>query len=341
MRRAPLLVVAVGLVAFALVVTRADARIRPQRERRAREPALDAAPAVDAAPALDAPPAQDPGAVRACPSTLPEGLACVAGGSFVRGSLDGLPDERPLATVTVDTFLMDVHEVTNADYERCIEAGYCNRPIPFRGYMRPRQPKVGVSWYDASAYCAVVGERLPTEMEFERASGGPTSTRFPWGDEARPCTHSVVETSDGKGCGRGTTWEVMSTPVGYWGLYEISGNVWEWVQDWYSTSYAACGASCEGRNPRGLCDGADLCPQARAQKSVRGGSWWYPISRATSHARRGAGAPNRGPHRFGFRCARDLDAPSTPPVPVPSPGSRLGPPFHAMGRPHHDTPAQP
>lgn len=281
------------------------------------------------------PPARAPEpAARPCPTAVPEGMACVGGGSFVRGALDGLPDERPTGTVFVDTFLMNVHEVTNAQYERCIEAGYCNRPIPFRGYMRPRQPKVGVSWYDAAAYCAVVGERLPTEMEFERAAGGPNGTRFPWGDEEQPCTHSVVETSAGKGCGRGTTWDVMSTPVGHWGLYEISGNVWEWVQDWYSESYAACGASCEGRNPRGLCDGAAECPRARAQKVVRGGSWWYPIDRATSHARRGSGAPNRGPHRFGFRCARDLDAPATAPVPMPSPGSRLGPPFHAMGRPH-------
>ena len=283
---------------------------------------------------VSAVPGQDLPAARPCPQRTPEGMACVSGGTFVRGSVDGLPDERPPARVFVETFLMDLHKVRNADYEACIEAGYCNRPIAFRGYMRPRQPKVGVSWYDAAAYCALAGARLPTEAEFERAAGGLEGTRYPWGDDPRACTHAIVETRDGKGCGRGTTRDVMSTPPGHFGLYDLSGNVWEWVHDWYSTSYAACGTSCEGSNPRGLCDGAAECPAARAQKVVRGGSWWYPIARATSRARRGSGAPNRGPHRFGFRCARDLDPPVVAPVPVPSPGSRLGPPFRALGRPH-------
>jgi formylglycine-generating enzyme required for sulfatase activity len=259
-------------------------------------------------------------------------MACVTGGAFVRGSADGAPDERPLATVFVQSFLMDTHEVTNEDYERCVADGYCNRPIPFRGYMRPRQPKVGVSWYDAAAYCALVGKRLPTEAEWERAAGGPETQRFPWGDDERPCTHAVVETRAGKGCGGGTTRDVMSTPAGHFGLYDMAGNVWEWVADWY-LPYAECGADCQGIDPRGPCGGAAHCPRARAQKVLKGGSWWYPIERARAQARRASGAPNRGPHRFGFRCARDLDAPATPPRPAPSPGSRLGPPFRRLGPP--------
>ena len=248
----------------------------------------------------------------ACPATGPVGMACVLGGFFARGTDGGAPDEQPRDEVFVDTFFLDRFEVTNKDYARCITAKLCKRPRPFDGYLEPRQPVVAVSWFDATAFCTMEGKRLPTEAEFERAASGLEGTTFPWGNEPIGCDAAIIETKRGKGCGAGTTWPVGSRPAGHFGLFDISGNVWEWVADWYSPCYGdcenACGAACSGENPRGPCGGALECPSVTL-RGVRGGSWWYPIERARAAARRGSEPANEGPHRFGFRCARDLETP--------------------------------
>lgn len=240
-------------------------------------------------------------------------MACVLGGYFARGSDDAAPDERPRAEVFVDSFLMDRYEVKNRDYARCIAAQHCKRPRPFEGYLDPDQPIVAVSWFDAVAYCKTADKRLPTEAEFERAASGVEGTRFAWGNDpaGSGCDEAIIKTTRGKGCGAGTTWHVGSRPAGHFGLFDISGNVWEWVADWYSPCYDgcenACGKACSGENPHGPCDGALECP-GHTLRGVRGGSWWYPLERARAAARRGSEPANLGPHRFGFRCARDLDA---------------------------------
>jgi formylglycine-generating enzyme len=246
---------------------------------------------------------------KACPAESLPGMACVSGGWFARGSDQAQPDERPRAEIFVETFLLDVHEVTNARYAPCIESKRCKRPRPFEGYLEPRQPVVAVSWFDALAFCEGESKRLPTEAEFERAASGPNGATYAWGDEPLACKATVIETTQGKGCGRGTTWPVGSRPVGHFGLFDMSGNVWEWVADWYSPCYAgcdgACGTDCLGENPLGPCAGKPDCA-GHTQRGVRGGSWWYPLERARASARRGSEPANLGPHRFGFRCARDL-----------------------------------
>jgi formylglycine-generating enzyme required for sulfatase activity len=246
-----------------------------------------------------------------CPpeSEWPAGMACVQGGAFMLGDERGRPDERAPGMAYVDTFYMDRTEVTNAQYAPCIESGKCKKPMPFRGFGRPEQPVVAVSWFDAVAHCEMIGKRLPTDAEWERAAGGPNDTRYPWGDEAGDCSKVVVKTEDGEGCGTGKTAKVGSRPAGHWGLFDMAGNVHEWVYDHYASCLRGCdkecGDACFGVNPKGPCGGENKCP-GFGMRSVRGGSWYWTMERARVSARRGSGAPNLGPHRFGFRCAKAL-----------------------------------
>ena len=237
-------------------------------------------------------------------------MACVVGGTFELGDARGRENEREPGEVYVETFFMDRREVTNSGYERCIQAGECERPMRFRRFMGPEQPVVAVSWYDAVSHCEMQGRRLPTEAEWERAASGPDDTTFPWGDEPLGCERANVADESGRGCGRDVSRTVGSYPPGHWGLHDMAGNVHEWVADWYSDCLRGCenecGDACFGDNPKGPCGGgATRCP-SHPLKSVRGGSWYWPLRHARAQARRGSGAPNRGPHRFGFRCARDL-----------------------------------
>ena len=94
----------------------------------------------------------------------------------------------------------------------------------------------------------------------------------------------------------------------------MSGNVWEWVSDHYSWCYRGCprecGDACFVDDPQGRCgDPHAECPESLGHRTVRGGSWWYTIDRATTTARRGIPGDNPNPHRFGFRCARSVPRP--------------------------------
>ena len=262
------------------------------------------------------PPAQSP-SFAPCPTTLPEGMACIPGGSFTRGANDDEANARPAEPITISTFLIDTREVTNAQWTECVSARQCRRLVPFRGYGTPQQPAVGMRWDEAVAFCARRGARLPSEAEWERAASGPSDTRYPWGNDApsEPCASAVVRIhgggeARGRGCGTGTTLPVASRPAGAYGLYDMSGNVWEWTQDVYTECYRGCarecGDLCSGTDPRGLCGGAAECPASRGLRVVRGGSWWHHVDRAEVHDRRGVPAANPNPHRFGFRCADDL-----------------------------------
>lgn len=247
----------------------------------------------------------------------PEEMACIPGGAFIRGSDDGPENTRPRSEIWLQTFWMDKNEVTNAEYEACEKAGKCPPSGPqYVDFDRPKQPINGVSWFDAKAYCEAQGKRLPTEAEWEKAARGTDGRLYPWGDEEATCELAIIKgKTEGRGCGlkkkgdkpdTGRVWEVGSRPPNQYGLYDMSGNSFEWVNDWYVRSWAECGAACEGVNPRGPCDGADECP-AYKHKSVRGGSWYWPAENATTIFRRAHVPRNEPFHHFGFRCAADLD----------------------------------
>ena len=109
----------------------------------------------------------------------------------------------------------------------------------------------------------------------------------------------------------------------------MSGNSWEWVADWYTRSYAECGADCLGVEPRGPCQAADTCAGFK-RKLVRGGSWYWDAEHATAIYRRPHWPQNRPFHHFGFRCAASPDEAARlstgAPAAVPAPTSASGAP---------------
>ncbi len=248
----------------------------------------------------------------------PPGMSCVPGGPFLRGSDDGPPDTRPQTLVWVQTFYMDTHEVTVEEYGACVRSGRCPKAGPrYLDFDRPRQPITGVSWYDAVAYCRAQGKHLPTEAQWEKAARGTDGRLYPWGNEPVDCRRAVIMDASGRSCGvrkargghpeKGRPLEVGSRPPGIHGLYDMVGNAWEWVADWHSASYGACGADCLGPDPTGPCGGQEPCPGHR-RRVVRGGSWYWP-ARYASAIRRRPHIPRNEPefHHFGFRCAASVE----------------------------------
>ena len=148
---------------------------------------------------------------------------------------------------------------------------------------------------------------------------------------------------------------VASRPPNQYGLYDMVGNAWEWVNDFYTPSWEACGAACLGKNPKGPCDGKYPCPRM-GDRSVRGGSWFWPPSHATTVYRRHHIPTNNPYHHYGFRCAASLeeakairanggnppwmpaDPPYSPPVPGNDPAAAAHPISSAVAS---STPAAP
>jgi formylglycine-generating enzyme required for sulfatase activity len=271
----------------------------------------------------------------------PEGMACVQGGPFVRGAEDGPKNARPAEKVWLQTFYMDVHEVTHAAYDRCEREGRCPAASPFyEDFDRPDQPMTGVSWYGAVDFCRERGGHLPTEAEWEKAARGPDGALYPWGDEPATCERAIIRDDSGRSCGtrqrgrfpaKGRTFEVGSRPAGVYGLHDMVGNAWEWVFDWYSSSWAACGDACQGIDPRGPCDGGEPCPYHK-WRVVRGGSWYWDASYATGIRRRPHVATNKPFHHFGFRCAASIEEAKRIAA-----GTSSSPPARALTQPMHAT----
>ena len=222
---------------------------------------------------------------------IPEGL-------FAMG-FDGtqaLEDERPLHRVWVDTFSMDVHEVTTAQYASFLAA--TNRPAPWQWEMvNPTQhsdrPVIGVDWADAAAYCRWKGKRLPTEAEWEKAARGTDGRLYPWGNQ--------VPTNEFANFALGArfSYSQVLMPVRMYeqgkspyGLYQMAGNVYEWVQDWYATSYYETSPD---RNPQG--------PELGQFKVLRGGSWSDLPKYLLTYGRFKLPPETRNSYT-GFRCAR-------------------------------------
>ena len=239
-------------------------------------------------------------------------MACIPGGLFIIGSNSKKwRDENPEHQVALSTFLIDKFEVTTREYQGCVKKQGCASVISNYPQMRGLdQPQLKVNWFQARDYCLKKGKRLPTEAEFEAASRGIKGEVYSWGNEKADCQRAVIFTHLGRGCTRafgknGSTQKAGSRPPGRYGLYDMTGNAHEWVNDWYEKDYKKCGESCLGRDPLGPCQGKDECT-GYTEKSVKGGSWYWDWDWARASKRRAYPPLNKPPHHFGFRCALSL-----------------------------------
>lgn len=222
-------------------------------------------------------------------------MVYIPAGEFQMGSESGNLDESPVYPIYTDAFWMDESEVTNAMYAKCVEAGKCGQPAGSH-YSDPtyaNYPVYNVSWNDAQTYCAWAGTRLPTEAEWEKAArGGLEGRRYPWGDDQPVCALGAENGAQLSGC-YGDTIPVKSFTPNTYGLYDMAGNLWEWVNSIYQ-SY-----------PYDASDGREDLSSSDA-RVLRGGSWGYSgYSLRVSY--RIWGLPDlTGNGDIGFRCARSL-----------------------------------
>ena len=223
------------------------------------------------------------------------------------GNSYGNPDQTPVHTVSLDGFWLDRTEVTNAMFANFLNSegnqleGGTNWLNPDEPLVRVFQkdaiwqvkpgnekyPIVGISWYGANAYCERVGRQLPTEAQWEFAAKGAQGHRFPWGSDDLDCDHAQYQ-----GCGNAPV-EVGSLPLGAnpLGIYELAGNVAEWINDRYAVDYYQQSLQV---NPAG--------PMNGYYRVIRGGFWNSTyIALQTSH-RDWAGA-DKHDSSIGFRCA--------------------------------------
>ncbi|PWU01173.1 MAG: formylglycine-generating enzyme family protein [Terriglobia bacterium] len=214
------------------------------------------------------------------------------------GDSDGDKSELPRHRVKLTKgFWIGQTLVTAAAYNRFLQQHpERTRPPAPRfnpGWSKDDHPAVNVNWYDASAYCEWIGGRLPAEAEWEFAArAGKDGLKFPWGSEIAPAKANYRE-SDWKG-----TSPVRNYPPNAWGLYDMAGNAWEWVADWYAEGYYATLPSANpAENPSGP-------GQPTGLRATRGGAW----SRAASFlraAQRGRTGPESRFADIGFRCVQE------------------------------------
>ena len=250
--------------------------------------------------AADSPQAAKPAGKDGAPTVL------VPAGPFPMGvppgDRDGGRDEYPRHQVELDAFYIDKHEVTNRLYHQFVKATGHRVPQhpknPSRTLWKGDQisetvaerPVVNVDWHDADAYCRWAGKRLPTEAEWEKAAKGTEDRRFPWGNVEPTAKHLNYNQ---KWIGEKTLMPVGSYEAGKspYGAYDMAGNVWEWVADWYDDHYYE---KSPAKNPPG--------PDTGTDKVLRSSGWAVetPLVRIFTRVKSNPSDRNES---TGFRCA--------------------------------------
>ncbi len=244
-------------------------------------------------------------------SLAPEGMVFIPGGTFIMGSdrtdTEGRAaefgmtkplylDEHPQRTVFLPAYYIDKFELTNKQYAAFVQATRSKSPISWPKGKIPQgkenYPVTEVNWYDADRSCQWMGKRLPTEAEWEKAGRGPDGQEYPWGSEFDTQKANTGAT------GRGGVTPGGSFPSGQspYGVHDLSGNVWEWVSDWYQaypeSSYKSAAFG-------------------EKNKSLRGSSWGgighYALAVFYRSAHRFYADPAQGFPDAGFRCAKSVE----------------------------------
>lgn len=231
--------------------------------------------------------------------TKPNEMVLIPAGKFTMGTNLRLSDEGPEHEVTLPAFHIDKYEVTNLQYKQFIDATHHKSPQHWMNRTYPHgkvdHPVVYVSWDDAKSYCEWAGKRLPTDEEWEKAARGTDARNFPYGNEFdmnksnNPVRWSALKQ------------EGDTAPVGAfeggkspYGVYDMSGNVWEWTVSWYR---AYPGNTRVSEN------------YGETYKTLKGGSWWdcsfYQCGISAPSYNRGFFLRGTRNKSFGFRCAKD------------------------------------
>jgi formylglycine-generating enzyme len=241
----------------------------------------------------------------------PSQTVLIPEGNFLMGSNDWSDTERPAHSVFLNTFRIDKYEVTNAQYafflndvntlennagnalvdinDSDLQIGFTENGLSVLDTTQTTHPIVEVSWYGATAFCFWAGGRLPTEAEWEKAARGVDGQHFPWSNE--PLAGSLITgwALEGPTANVGTH-DIDKSP---YGVYDMGGNIAEWVNDWYIQNYYV---NSPEQNPPG--------PDEGTHRVVRGGATSpYPQDMRVTVRRRYR--PNTTGRSIGFRCVYD------------------------------------
>ena len=222
-------------------------------------------------------------------------MVSIPAGEFTMGSQDGDSDERPMHKVQLNAFSIDVYEVTVGQYEEFLRSGEARAPLDWKTMNQSRYhklPVANIDWADAVAYCKWAGKRLPTEAEWEKAARGTDGRLYPWGNDPPTPLHANYGKTGAHNYDAlvpGGTLEAGKSP---YGVYDMAGNVWEWVSDWYDQDYYTSSPS---KNPTG--------PLQGQSKVIRGGSWGSGAKDLRS-SDRDSHLPSARGMGTGFRCAK-------------------------------------
>ncbi|MFP6637417.1 MAG: formylglycine-generating enzyme family protein [Nitrospinaceae bacterium] len=235
-----------------------------------------------------------------------EGMALIPAGKSQMGSQQSLFElkphdlfntdrhslgpENPAHEVYLDAFYIDVYEVTNKQYKIYVDTTGAKKPKGWRktDFSGAQQPVVGISWKEAVNYCKSNGKRLPTEAQWEKAGRGKRPIKYPWGNSP-PDSEKLNYNNEKK-----KTMPVGSYEKGKsdYGIYDLSGNVSEWLYDWHYPEYYLYSPK---ENPQG--------PDVGHYKVIRGGNWRNNAN-DVDLIYRNATAPNVRNYTVGFRCAQ-------------------------------------